>query len=435
FINDTIFANPLPEKEMEQLARDIQFTAEKDGEAIIADLIMKEKRVVKFNGMLYFYDDGEYICDVDKLKRMVFGYCEGQKTRYVDEVISQMSYRTKLVPEDQTFDIKFKNGILRSGEFLEIDYTDFTPYSISSDYDPETKPVQVVDDYLNHLTGNDAEYKKVVLEMMAHCLITDKEVKRLLGKFFIMVGDGGNGKGTLLTIVRAIFNTKNCSGLSVKKMTDERYFNVLQGKLCNLGDDIEDEAINNEQMKVLKNISTCDFVEMRKLYRDATSVEMTPTLIFTSNHILKSFEKGESYKRRVVWMPMYGKVKKKDGRFISKLTSEEALKYWIKLIVEAYFELWNREKFSTSKALEEFNRKYHEENNSALEWVEELKTEDIEGRKGPEVYEEYEVWAQENGLNVQSKRQLNTTIKELLKMEPQPRKINGKSARVYMDIK
>lgn len=435
FINDTIFANPLPEKEMEQLARDIQFTAEKDGEAIIADLIMKEKRVVKFNGMLYFYDDGEYICDVDKLKRMVFEYCEGQKTRYVDEVISQMSYRTKLVPEDQTFDIKFKNGILRSGEFLEIDYTDFTPYSISSDYDPETKPVQVVDDYLNHLTGNDAEYKKVVLEMMAHCLITDKEVKRLLGKFFIMVGDGGNGKGTLLTIVRAIFNTKNCSGLSVKKMTDERYFNVLQGKLCNLGDDIEDEAINNEQMKVLKNISTCDFVEMRKLYRDATSVEMTPTLIFTSNHILKSFEKGESYKRRVVWMPMYGKVKKKDGRFISKLTSEKALKYWIKLIVEAYFELWNREKFSTSNALEEFNRKYHEENNSALEWVEELKTEDIEGRKGPEVYEEYEVWAQENGLNVQSKRQLNTTIKELLKMEPQPRKINGKTARVYMNIK
>src|SRR5699024_9155187 len=132
-----------------------------------------EKRVVKFNGMLYFYNDGEYICDVDKLKRMVFEYCEGQKTRYVDEVISQMSYRTKLVPEDQTFDIKFKNGILRSGEFLEIDYTDFTPYSISSDYDPETKPVQVVDDYLNHLTGNDAGYKKVVLEMMAHCLITD----------------------------------------------------------------------------------------------------------------------------------------------------------------------------------------------------------------------------------------------------------------------
>ena len=132
---------------------------------------------------------------------------------------------------------------------------------------------------------------------------------------------------------------------------------------------------------------------------------------------------------------MYGKVKKKDGRFISKLTSEKALKYWIKLIVEAYFELWNREKFSTSKALEEFNRKYHEENNSALEWVEELKTEDIEGRKGPEVYEEYEVWAQENGLNVQSKRQLNTTIKELLKMEPQPRKINGKTARVYMNIK
>ena len=35
----------------------------------------------------------------------------------------------------------------------------------------------------------------------------------MLAKFFIFVGDGGNGKGTLLLIIREILGQKNCSGL------------------------------------------------------------------------------------------------------------------------------------------------------------------------------------------------------------------------------
>ena len=129
--------------------------------------------------------------------------------------------------------------------------------------------VPIVDDYINQLTKGEAEYKKLLLEIMAHPLIVDKEFKSLLAKFFIFVGDGGNGKGTLLLIIRRILGAKNCSGLSIKQMTDERYFSTLQNKLCNLGDDVEDEAINHEQMKILKNISTCDFVAARNLFEQS----------------------------------------------------------------------------------------------------------------------------------------------------------------------
>lgn len=434
FINQTIFATPLPEEEMETLTRDIEIKAIKDGEAAIADLIMKEKRIVKYSGSLYYFDGKEYINDEDKMTRMVFSYCEGQKTNYVREVIEQMNLRSKLIPDDYTFDIKLKNGILRDGKFIEVDYTDFTPYSIPIKYDPDTKPVEEVEQYLNHLTNSDEDYKKFVLEMMGHCLIVDKEVKRMMGKFFILIGSGGNGKGTLLSIIRSILNQKNCSGLSIKNMTDERYFNVLQGKLTNLGDDIQDEPINNEQMKILKNISTCDFVEMRKLYKNANSVELTPTLIFASNHVLKSFEKGESYKRRVVWMPMFTKVKKKDKRFISNITTPEALQYWIKLVVEAYFRLYENEKFTEAQIVEDYNRRYHEENDTTLEFVFDLSKEDIIGKRAPEVYEEYEKWAEENGLNVLSARALKSTIQDVHQLEIKPKKINGKTAKIYQTV-
>lgn len=433
FINETIFAEPLPDKEMETITRDMAIAAVKDGEAAIADMIMQEKRIVRYCQQLYFFENGQYVTDDDQLRRIVFRYCEGQKTKYVDEVIKQMEYRSTLIPDGKTFDIRFRNGILRDGQFIEVDYTDFTPYSIDIELDMDAEPVKAVDDYLCHLTDNDPTYQDRLMEILGHCLIVNKEFKRLMGKFFIFVGDGGNGKGTLLAVIRAILNHKNCSGLSIKNMTDEKYLNVLQGKLANLGDDIQDEPINNEQMKMLKNISTCDFVEIRKLYKNANSVELTPTLIFTSNHILKSFEKGESYKRRVDWLPMYGKPKKKTKNFISILTEEKALRYWVRLIVEGYTRLYENQKFTDSDKVEQFNRAYHEENNSAILFVSDLIKADVINKRPPEIYEEYKIWAEENGLNVQSSRLLRDTIKDILHLSVEAKKIQGKTAKVYQE--
>nr|WP_278842534.1 DUF5906 domain-containing protein [Melissococcus plutonius] len=434
YINEVLFATPLPDSEMDQITRDVVVEAVKDAEPLIADTVMREKRVVKYAKQLYFYNDGEYISDEDKLIRIVFNYCKGQKTKYVKEVIDQMSGRAPLVPDNKTFDIRLKNGILRDGEFIEVDYTDFTPYSIPIEVDFDAIPVQKVDDYLDHLTDHDECYKLRLMEILGHCLIVDKEFKRLMGKFFIFVGDGGNGKGTLLTVIRAILNSKNCAGLSIANMTDERYLNVLSGKLANLGDDIQDQPINNEQMKLLKNISTCDFVEIRKLYTNANSVELTPTLIFTSNHVIKSFEKGGSYKRRVDWLPMYGKPKKKDPRFITNLTTDEALKYWIKMIVEGYMRLYKNQKFTESDKVKQFNDQYHIDNNSAIEFINDLKKEDIIGKKSPEVYQEYETWAEENGVNVQSKKLVKDTIYAIYGLEIKAKKINGKTCKVYQEI-
>ena len=90
------------------------------------------------------------------------------------------------------------------------------------------------------------------MEVLGHTLVVDPEFKRLLAKFFIFVGSGGNGKGTLLQIIRGILGGKNCTSMNIKQMSDERYLSQFKGKLANLGDDIQDSAINDKDMKVLK---------------------------------------------------------------------------------------------------------------------------------------------------------------------------------------
>lgn len=433
FINNHIFAEPLGEDEFQTVVRDVKITAGKDDEPAVADFIMNKYRVVNYLGHLYFFKDGDFINDLARLQRLVFAEVGAQKTRYVDEVIKQLSYRAPLIDANGQFDIKLKNGILRDGKFIEVDYQEFTPYNINIPYLADAEPVQVVDDYINHLTNNDPDYRNRLLEILAHPLIVNKEFKRLMGKFFIFVGSGGNGKGTMLSIIRTILNGKNCTGLSIKNMTDERYFTTMQGKLVNLGDDIQDQPIDQEQMKILKNISTCDFVATRELFKQSREVELTTTLIFTSNHILKSFEKSWSYRRRVDWLPMYGKPKNKDKRFISNLTTEKALQYWMRLIIEGYFRLYQNESFTYSEMVNQFNEDYHSENNTVLQYLEDYDKDYFINRRSPEAFEEYEIWSLENGHNVQSRKLFVQTIYDVFGLTLGVKKINNKSARVFLE--
>ena len=437
FINENIFAQPLPEEELNTILRDLNVEADKDNEPLIAEFMMREFKMLTYAQSIYFYYDGDYINDMNILKRLVFEKVGSQKTRYVDEVIKQIEYRTPLIPESKVFDIKFNNGILRDGEFIEVDYDEFTPYHIKVDYDPEAEPVADVDNYISHLTQGDPDYTRIIYEILAHTLIVNKEFKRLLAKFFIFIGDGGNGKGTLLQIIKFILGEHNCTGHSISNMSDERYFVTMKGKLANLGDDIHDEPINNDQMKQLKNISTCDFISARELYKQSDSIQLTISLIFTSNHVLKTFEKGKSYKRRVMWLPMFTEVtdENKDPNFISKLTTEKALKYWMRRILEGYFRLYENEKFTESDIVNNYNTLYHKENNTTLIFLDDYVKADIQGKRLSEIYMEYETWCEDNALSLGSKRMMQDSIKEVFDLIIGVKRINGRSTRVFIDAR
>ncbi|WP_010247801.1 DNA primase family protein [Peptoniphilus rhinitidis] len=430
FVNENIFAEPLSPDELETITREMVVTAEKDNEYEIATWLLNDLNFIQYGQRYYFKYADDYAFEESLLQKKVFERVGRQKTRYVDEVIKQMKYRCKKIDQGEIFDIRFRNGFLRDGKFRELILDEFTPYQIDIDYDENAEVVEDVDKYICHLTGGDEEYRKLLFEILGHTLIVDPEFKRLLAKFFIFVGDGGNGKGTLLQIIKTILNPKNVSGMSITELTDERYLPNFKGKLANLGDDIQDQAINDKDMKALKNLSTCDFISTRELYKNAEDMFFTGSLIFTSNHILKSWEKGESYKRRVLWLPMYTKVKKKDPKFITKLTNEKALRYWVRLMVEGYKRLYSQGKFTESEKVNDFNEKYHRENNPALDYIDGMTKEDFEGKPIKDVYDDYEQWCEDNAVNF-NRNMIGDTLQDMFGLVKRVKRINGKTARCF----
>ena len=435
FINSNIFAEPLDEKEFASVSREISFTGEKGEEGAVAEWFIDEYKSVLYMGNIHFKtENGRFESNIDKMRRIIYAKLGNVNTHYIKEVIEQVNYKSPLVEADKEFDIKFLNGVLRNGKFIPIRSEEFTPYVIDINYKKDAKPVKAVDDYMKHLTSSDAEYSKMIYEIMGHTLITNVDFKTMIAKFFIFVGTAGAGKGTLLKVIEKILNKENTSSLSVGELADERYLVTMTNKLANLGDDIQNEAINNEQMKALKNISTCDTISVRELYKQSQSVRITTSLIFTSNYVLKSFEKGGSYKRRVYWLPIYSVVKEedKDANFMNTITSEEALEYWVSQIVEGYFRIYKQGGFTQAKRVMEYNKLYHEENNTALAYLEDYEMEHFKGKKIPEIMADYEVWCEENGLSVASRGMMAEALFQLFELGTGTKKIAGKSHKVLM---
>ncbi|MBA4532556.1 DNA primase family protein [Brevibacillus halotolerans] len=418
FINNNIFAEPLEDDEFNTVIRDEKIKAEKNNEYIVARQLIKKLKIVKFNDHLYSFDGTRYRNGI-YFKYDVAQELAGQSSRYIDEVIKQMDMHLLPIEEpSKGWCIKFNNGFLWDGDWWDIDFKEFTPYYIDIPYNPDAEPVTIVDQFLETFTGGEKDYRDFILEIIAHCLITDIHVKRNrdFQRVFFFIGDGGNGKGTLLNVIRALLGTNNVSSISLDRITDERYLVSMLGKLANCGDDIEDKPIKEEKMKMLKNLSSSDVIPLRELYKHSKDEAMTASQIFTTNHLLKSFEKGHAWKRRAVWCPSFGKPKAYDPHFQENLTSPKALEYWSKLVIEAYFRLYENRKFTEPEKVKNYTESYHMENNSCIEWVRNVANVEnqIIGLRTPEAYGIYEIWAIENGLHVQSPKQLKKTIEEEL---------------------
>lgn len=434
FINQHVFDEPMAEDEFNGIARDLDETDSVSDKTFVANEVMAECHTVIYFKQIWWFNGTEYISDPknERLLRYIYGKCEGQETRYVDEVIHQIEYRAPLIDKEYVFPIRFKNGVLMKGKFIPVDcYTEFTPYYINIDYKEDAEAVEIVDQYIDALTSGDPDYRNLLLEVIGFVMMTDPERIRSIGKFFMFRGDGANGKGTLLQIMRKIYNTKNCTNLSIKQIVDDRFKVTMVGKLANLGDDIEAEAIDESQLKNLKNISTCDTVSTRHLYSESESATFTVKLYFTTNTDIRSFEKGYAFKRRILWLPMFNKVEKPDPTFISKITTKKALEYWIRLIVEGYMRLYQNEAWTESSIVNEYNSQYHEENNACLQFARDLDPEDeIIGRTLQDMRQEYCDWTSDDRKF--SPKLFKDAVWDLYEIGLGCQKVNGKTKRVFM---
>lgn len=442
FINEHVFDEPLPQKEFDSLSRAEQSEGDQKttDEADVAEQVIREFKCAKWASQVWFWSEkaGKFISDDEELAAIIAKRIAVKDPNKVEKAMKWLRINAKKYPADYIFKIRLRNGFLADGKFTPIVVDDFTPHCINIDYNPDAEPVPAIDEYLDQIVNEPKytqqdmqDYRNRLIEIMAYGLIVNPERVRVLSKFHILRGEGSNGKGTFLEIMKTIYQPENCSTLSIEDLADATRINSLTGKLVNLGDDVEDKPLGKTQFKHIKNITSADTVTIRRLYKEAESVVLQAKLIYTSNSDLRTVDKGHALERRMCWVPMFNIVRKPDPNFITKMTTPEALEYWMKLMVEAYVRLY-KHGWTESKICADYNGEYHRHNDISKMFIEELEKDDFLYKTRQEVLDMFDKWNTDDDRKL-NMRAFKQNIWLLYRMGFGVNTRQGKSAKVLME--
>ena len=270
-------------------------------------------------------------------------------------------------------------------------------------------------------------------EMVGYTLFAQNE----LGKAFILVGEGSNGKSTFLSMIRKMLGSSNYSSLDLSRLNDRFSIVRLFGKLANLGDDISDDYIPDTSD--FKKIVTGESIEAEEKGKPKFNFLPHAKLVFSANSIprMGKSKSSEALLRRLVIIPFNAKFNKKvlgdnfDPYYIDKLTTEESIEYLIKVGVEGLKRVLKNKEFTNPIEVQKELDNFKIANNPILEFLNELTEDDVINEPTSIVYKRYNVFCIENHMQPVSNIEFSRQIKKHFNVDIKQIRVQGSKGTRY----
>lgn len=439
FINNYIFAEPIDDKDINNMANIVPDKSKNlDSLMDIARDVAKNTNSVLFHGSLYCYIDGKFTGDDKRIRQYVTQTYSGliKTARDTADIVKAIADWSKILDNNEDFHIQFNNGILRQGNFYHIDECrDFTPYTINRDYKHDLDRDESVERLFDVLGDGDADYRRYLIQMFASSLITDSGFRKKWTFIHFLVGDGGNGKGTMMSLYRHAMTSGTYGSVEMEKLSDVHNLNSLHGKLANISEEVQNAGMKKEVLKIIKNITAFDPITLRGLYKGAENdMIITTSLFCTSNHIIPIYENNKAIDRRFVWIP----VDKPIGDIMTDeefegLKSEHAADYFLKLMVEEAIRMQYEGKYVECKSIQDFSHGVLHDDDIVEQWFEFFPISRIINNKPRDVYQEFQSFFEE-AMGEQCPMKQNTLTKEIKNrygVDNKPERVDGQLVRLF----
>lgn len=432
-INRFVLKTPLEQREIDTILRDEAFAKPvfyKKGTFLhhdFAKYLAREEHLVKINQVLHVYRNGIYS---NKLSHI-----EGAMIKHLPE-LNQAKRRETLAYLDLIADdadmapasyIALGNGIynLETDELSKYDPDIVMKNRIPVNYEP-TAYDQTVDRTLTKICCEDPELRMLMEEMIGYLLMRRNE----LGKCFILVGSGSNGKSSFIDALKYFLKPENYSALDLEEIGHRFKTAELFGKLANLGDDISNKYI--EETALFKKLVTGETVNVERKGEHPFEFDNYAKLIFSANDMPRINDLSDGLKRRLVIVPFYAKFKETDPDFdpqiTDKLQSPAAMQYLLNIGLAGLKRVLACNRFTMPASVKQALDQYELDNNPLLAFLDERPK--IANELVKDVYLKYDVWCRQANLKPLSRPVFGREIaKHGFKSKPVT--INGESHRMY----
>ena len=211
-----------------------------------------------------------------------------------------------------------------------------------------------VDKWFQSIANGDEELVKLLWEIVNEAINPNHTREKMA----ILYGEGNNGKGTFQAMLTNLIGIENISTLTPHDFSGEFKLEMLQGKVCNIGDDISNKYLDD--VSNLMSIVTGDPVAVNRKGKSVITARFKLLNIFSANKLPKVRNKSQGAYRRLLIIPFNADF---NGQVQNRRIKEEYLKNKIILEYILYKALHlDFEKFSTTKATDEMLEEYKEDN-------------------------------------------------------------------------
>ena len=218
-----------------------------------------------------------------------------------------------------------------------------------------------VDKWFLSIANNDEELVRVLWEMINEAVNPNHTREKMA----ILYGEGNNGKGTFQAMLTNLIGIENISTLTPHEFSGEFKLEMLQGKVCNIGDDISNKYLDD--VSNLMSIVTGDPVAVNRKGKSVITARFRLFNIFSANKLPKIRNKTQGAYRRLLILPFKADF---NGQVQDRRIKDEYLKNKIIMEYILYKALHlDFEKFSNTNATEHMLEEYKEDNDYLYSFV------------------------------------------------------------------
>ena len=440
-INEFVLQDPLSDDELGTVVRDGAFNKptffNSKGVFLFdkfAKYLQQAENIIKLNGKLHIYMDGVYESGDEFIEAAMIEHIPMLSQSRRKEVLAYLNLLVKR--ESSMADanlIAFKNGVLN---IVDDSFNEFSPEYIITNKIPHNYNAdahsELLEKTMTKLACGDESVYNLLFQSIGYCFYRRNELR----KSFFLLGDKRNGKSTFLDMVSTLLGEDNISNLDLCDIGHQFRTAEINGKLANIGDDINDEWVSNSS--IFKKVVSGETVTTERKGKDPFKLRSNCKFFFSANSIprIGRGKDSEAVIDRLVIIPFNAKFTKNDpdyDPFIKyKLRGEDVLEAMIVKAVAALKEVLMEQEFAHCDKVTESLDEFEKTNNPILEFYDDLDEADYLQEPIKVLYQKYSTFCLANNLKPisaiefqgQTKKHLNVLVKVV--------EMNGKKVRVYV---
>lgn len=398
----------------------------------IANIISSQHKLIYCAGDFYEYQEGYYrkidIKIIHKWIKDYLGYDFNSKK--ATEITNNLSVDSYIGVKElnNTALLNVRNGLYNIQENKLYSHTDEVHSSIQLQvkFNPATN-CKKWKKTLDEIFKGDVEKIRIIQEYFGYCLTKITKFEKAL----FCVGEGENGKSTVLYVLEHLVGKENVSAIPLEKFNNTHYLAELYGKQVNMS--IETQTKSTIYDSKFKAIVTGDLITADRKFKPPFEFHPFCKLVFAVNTMPRVENKTVAYYRRLIIIRFERRFKEHESNKNLKyeLVGEELDGIFI-WALEGLRRLLTRGLFKLSDSMKEAIEQYQKENNNTIVFVDENCVLGAEHEISiDKLYSNYKEWCKEAGLRPFGKINFG---KELLKQYPSIEKGRDTKVRFWKGI-